>query len=89
MNTTQNTQNTTTSRFSGLRGLGRGIALGSAVAVMGLGSMSAADASAAGISHGVSHVGSATTDVAKPAATALPRTSGTQLVVRGGKVQRA
>ena len=48
MNTTQNTSpQAATSRFGSLRNLGRGIAVSSAVALLGVSTMSAADASAA------------------------------------------
>lgn len=89
MNTAQNTPAKSTSRFAGIRGLGRGIALGSVVAVMGLGSLSAAEASAAGIAHGVTYAGSATTNTAKPTPTDLATTRTTQLIIRDGKAHKA
>ena len=54
MNTTQNTSSqAATSRFGSLRNLGRGIVVSSAVALMGVSTMSAADASAAGVATGI------------------------------------
>ena len=44
MNTTKHTSQQSTSIFGSLKSLGRGIAVSSAVAVMGIGTLSAADA---------------------------------------------
>lgn len=44
------------SRFSALRSLGRGLAVGAAVAVFGVAGMSTADAEAAGVATGVEYV---------------------------------
>lgn len=81
MNTTR------TSRFSSIRNLGRGIAVASSVAVMGVTSMSAADAQAAGIASGVRHANTAT-EVVKPAPTSLVMTNNSRYVLRDGKVFR-
>lgn len=82
-----NTQTATSRRdLATLRFLGRGIAATTAVAVLGVGSMSAADASSAGVARGVQHVTSTSTSPL-PAPTDLPRT-GTQIVVSKGVVSR-
>ena len=60
MNTTKHTSQQSTSIFGSLKSLGRGIAVSSAVAVMGVGTLSAADASAAGVATGVRHASTVT-----------------------------
>ena len=69
MNTTQNTSpQAATSRFGSLRNLGRSIVVSSAVALLGVSTMSAADASAAGVATGIRYAGNAA-EVVKPAPT--------------------
>lgn len=91
MNTTQNesqaTSQTTSSVFGTLKSLGRGIAVSSAVAVMGISTMSAADASAAGVSTGIRHTSTVT--AANPTAaspTNLDVDRRSTYVIRNGKL---
>ena len=85
MNTTQNTSSqAATSRFGSLRNLGRGIAVSSAVAVMGIGTLSAADASAAGVATGVRHASTVTSTT--NAATSLELDRRAAYVIRNGKI---
>ena len=74
MNTTKHTSQQSTSIFGSLKSLGRGIAVSSAVAVMGIGTLSAADASAAGVATGVRHA-STVTSTTNAATRASPNTS--------------
>ena len=88
MNTTQNTSSqATTSRFGSLRNLGRGIVVSSAVALLGVSTMSAADASAAGVATGIRYAGNAA-EVVKPAPTNLAVESNARYAVRDGKLVR-
>lgn len=86
MNTNSSTRPTPTTRFGTLRSLGRGIAATSAVAVLGIGTMSAAEASSAGVSTGVRYVGSSATDVVKPSPAQVETTSTSRYAIRDGKL---
>lgn len=92
MNTTRTSPQTTShtdSRFGSFKSLGRGIVASSAVALMGIGTMSAADASAAGVSTGVRHsTTTSSTQHLKPAPTDLTIDSKARYAVRGGKLIR-
>lgn len=85
MNTTRNISAAqTTSRFGSLKALGRGIAVSSAVAVMGVSTMSAADASAAGVATGVRHASAASATQHSPTNLSIESTS--RYAVRDGKL---
>ena len=84
MNTTKHTSQQSTSIFGSLKSLGRGIAVSSAVAVMGVGTLSAADASAAGVATGVRHASTVTSTM--NAATSLELDRRAAYVIRNGKI---
>lgn len=85
MNTTQTS---TRSRFTSIKGLGRGIAVASAVALGGVTTLSAADASAAGVATGVRYAGTAATQSSTAAATNLTNDSKAAYRIRDGRITR-
>lgn len=83
MNT--NSARTRSTGFSSIRSLGRGIAVSASIALLGIGSISAADASAAGVSTGVRHTSTATSTTDAAATTT---SAATQYALRDGKFVR-
>lgn len=84
MNTTKHTSQQTSSFFGTVKSLGRGIVVSSAVAVMGVGTMSAADASAAGVATGIRHASTVTSTTS--AATSLELDRRAAYVIRDGRI---
>lgn len=85
MNTTQIS---TSPRFASIKSLGRGIAVASAVALGGVTTLSAADASAAGIATGVRHAGASAAPTASSAATNLTGDATSVYRIRDGRITR-
>lgn len=90
MNTAKNTtSHTTTSRFGSVKSLGRGIVVASAVALGGVSTLSAADASAAGVATGVRYAGTNATQSAATSPSSLAIESNAAYRIVNGKITRA
>lgn len=85
MNTTQTSASP---RFASIKSLGRGIAVASAVALGGITTLSAADASAAGVATGVRYAGASATPTVASAATSLPGDATSVYRIRDGRITR-